>query len=124
MSAPEQERESIRIEHHANEGARLNQYMDAMDLGALLILIVFVPIGGKQVFNANAIILAIPGVFYIFWMFFFKINKPRRYFTHWLKFHNRNRLWGSASYAPKTPFTTEDDRGEGSFIQTRIKREH
>lgn len=122
MSEPD--RQSIRIEHNATRGARLNQYMDAMDLALLMILLIFLPVGGRQIFGANGFLLALPGLVYIVWMWIFKINKPPSYFKHWLKFHNRSRLWGSGTYEPIDPFPQDEERGEGSVIQKAITRNH
>jgi hypothetical protein len=112
----------VQIEQGIRKTPKIGGQLDASDLAGLILLLAFVPTLGMQIFDANVFVLLIPGVLFIAYIGLFKINKPSGYLMHFLKYHNRSRIWSPAPYQPSEFF--DDARGEGSLqIATGPRKE-
>lgn len=113
--------EPVKIEQGTRKAPKIGGHLEPIDLAGLILLLAFVPTMGRQFFGANGFVLLTPGVLYILFLFFFKINKPKGYFSQFMKFHNRSRIWSPAPYKLEEPFP-ESESGEGSVNLGKIER--
>ena len=83
----------VRIETQSRKKAKLNRYMDIMDFQILLLSGLVLPFSLWLLFGLTAFETIWLCIGYILWMSFFKINKPSGYWSHWLSYQMRGKLW-------------------------------
>jgi hypothetical protein len=94
----------VKIETQARKKSKLNPYLDVFDLQMILVLGLALPVGLKAAIGIKFEYTIWGLLLYILWMAAFKINKPERYFTHWLNKRCRGRRWTVTPSPVNPPF--------------------
>lgn len=99
-----QDRPLLTIAVHARKPPRFSEHLDIADLGRMVLLVMaastLVVVGGFPM----PVALALP-IGYALWVAGFKFNRPPGYWSHWLRFQTRPKLWTPVPRALTTPPT-------------------
>lgn len=83
----------IKIETLANKQAKLSKYFDFMDFQLLALTGFLMPVVTWATLDLPYSFTCWPGFIYLFWLLKFKANKPKGYWSHWLRFKLRSKHW-------------------------------
>jgi hypothetical protein len=94
----------IKIETLANKQAKLTRFFDFVDFYVLALVGFLMPVAAWAAIGLPYSFTCWPGIIYLCWLLRFKANKPKVYWSHWLRFKLRSKHCTAYPTIEKTDF--------------------